>query len=241
MTWTLVRVSLRGLCLITLLVGGSCGLWLLVQESLTRLVRAWTRGGAAGVLDLPFPQVLTGLCACLVLLGSAWLSATTSLVVLLAIGQAVSRADTTQPRRARVVRFCPQLAQRLALAFCGLALSSLGSPGGLGGGPGTVLAGAPAMADARSDLSDLGGLDVPDRTFGGQGGAKTTRVVRGDSLWSICAGLLPTGAADAEITAAWHELYRTNLDVIGPNPDLILPGTTLQVPNLTEHKGKELS
>jgi len=237
----LVRVTLRGLCLITLLVGGCGALWLLVHESLTGLARAWIKGGAAGVLELPFPEVLTGLCACLVLLASAWLSGTTSMVVLIAIGQAVSRTATTPPRQERLVRSCPQLAQRLALAFCGLALSSLSSIGSVGVTQGTVLSAAASADDARTDLGDLTGLELPDRTSGDQSGTRTmTRVVRGDSLWSICAGLLPTDAADAEIAAAWRELYRSNLESIGPDPDLILPGTTLQVPQLTEHERKEL-
>ena len=88
----------------------------------------------------------------------------------------------------------------------------------------------PALADpARSP--DVTGLALPDRTTGAAYPVASTVVVRpGDSLWSIAAGLLPAGAPDAEVTAAWHRLHRTNLARIGADPDLILPGTRLVVP-----------
>lgn len=39
--------------------------------------------------------------------------------------------------------------------------------------------------------------------------------------------------SDREITAAWHRLHRVNAERIGADPDLILPGTRLVVPELT--------
>jgi len=244
MGWSLVRSGVRGFCLIALLTGGCCALWLLVRDPFTDLGQAWIGGGVAGVLALPFTQALTGLCACIVLLGSAWLAGTTSLAVLLAVGQAASRGSTCRLERVLgqllgrtpVRLFCPALAQRLALAFCGIALGS-----GLGSGLGS----APAVADSPGDLGssgdllDLGGLEVPDRTSGARSGVVFTRVARGDSLWSISTRLLPAGAADADIVAAWQELYRVNREEIGPNPDLIFPGTTLQVPPPADQERKE--
>lgn len=38
---------------------------------------------------------------------------------------------------------------------------------------------------------------------------------------------------DQEVTAAWHRLHRANAERIGPDPDLVLPGTRLVVPELT--------
>ncbi|WP_243896522.1 LysM peptidoglycan-binding domain-containing protein [Actinomyces bowdenii] len=55
-------------------------------------------------------------------------------------------------------------------------------------------------------------------------------VVRGESLWSITAALLPRGADDASIARAWPALYRANARVIGPDPSLITPGTVLTIP-----------
>jgi hypothetical protein len=61
----------------------------------------------------------------------------------------------------------------------------------------------------------------------------TGLVVRpGQSLWSIAAQLLPPSATDAQITGAWHRLHHANLSRIGSDPDLILPGTHLAVPDL---------
>lgn len=58
-------------------------------------------------------------------------------------------------------------------------------------------------------------------------------VVRpGQSLWTIADGLLPAPATDAQITRAWQHLAQANASVIGADPDLILPGTRLVVPDL---------
>lgn len=60
--------------------------------------------------------------------------------------------------------------------------------------------------------------------------ASTVTVRRGDSLWLICAGLLPATASDADIAHAWPLLYRANKKVIGDNPGLIYAGQTLDLP-----------
>lgn len=55
-------------------------------------------------------------------------------------------------------------------------------------------------------------------------------VTRGESLWSIAAAHLPSSASDREIAHAWPQWYAVNRDVIGPDPDLILPGQVLRAP-----------
>lgn len=55
-------------------------------------------------------------------------------------------------------------------------------------------------------------------------------VLRGDSLWSIAARHLGHGATAAQITAEWHRWLATNRDVIGADPNLILPGQELLRP-----------
>lgn len=55
-------------------------------------------------------------------------------------------------------------------------------------------------------------------------------VTRGESLWSIAAAHLPSSASDREIAHAWPRWYAVNKDVIGPDPDLILPGQVLRAP-----------
>jgi nucleoid-associated protein YgaU len=59
-------------------------------------------------------------------------------------------------------------------------------------------------------------------------------IVRGDCLWHIAAHRLAertTGApTDAEIATEVHAWWAANTDVIGPDPDLLLPGQVLRPP-----------
>jgi nucleoid-associated protein YgaU len=58
-------------------------------------------------------------------------------------------------------------------------------------------------------------------------------VVRGDCLWDIAAGRLAASGSrptDAEIATAVQAWWSVNADVIGPDPDLILPGQVLRAP-----------
>ncbi len=56
-------------------------------------------------------------------------------------------------------------------------------------------------------------------------------VKRGDNLWNIARDHLPPGASSVEINQAWHRWYDANRQVIGDNPDLILPGQVLTPPS----------
>lgn len=55
-------------------------------------------------------------------------------------------------------------------------------------------------------------------------------VKRGDNLWNIAKSHLPDGASNAEINREWHRWYDANRQVIGENPDVILPGQILTPP-----------
>lgn len=55
-------------------------------------------------------------------------------------------------------------------------------------------------------------------------------VRRGDTLWSIVADRLGESATIEQVAQAWPAWYAVNRDVIGPDPDLILPGQQLQPP-----------
>jgi hypothetical protein len=62
-------------------------------------------------------------------------------------------------------------------------------------------------------------------------------VVRGDCLWHLAESGLTTGSGeptDAEIARAVAAWWRTNADVIGPDPDRLLPGQVLQPPTSSE-------
>ena len=55
-------------------------------------------------------------------------------------------------------------------------------------------------------------------------------VHRGDTLWDIVRQHLGSGATDAEVAAAWPAWHEANREVIGPDPNLILPGQVLHAP-----------
>ena len=55
-------------------------------------------------------------------------------------------------------------------------------------------------------------------------------VQAGDSLWSIAARELGPDASAEAIAARWPEWYAANRQVIGSDPDLILPGQVLRIP-----------
>lgn len=60
----------------------------------------------------------------------------------------------------------------------------------------------------------------------------TVVVHQGDSLWSITDDLLGPGPSDAsEIAVTWPLLHEANRDLIGPDPDLLIPGQQLSVPS----------
>lgn len=55
-------------------------------------------------------------------------------------------------------------------------------------------------------------------------------VRRGDSLWHLAARSLGPSATVAEIAAEWPRWWRANRDVIGADPDLLVPGDRLRAP-----------
>jgi nucleoid-associated protein YgaU len=64
----------------------------------------------------------------------------------------------------------------------------------------------------------------------------TVTVRRGDSLWSIAARHLGSGASDHEVAHAWPRWYAANADVIGQDADLIHPGQRLRIPDSGDHR-----
>lgn len=55
-------------------------------------------------------------------------------------------------------------------------------------------------------------------------------VRRGDTLWHIAGRYLGADASAAEIATEWPRWWTANRDVIGPDPDVILPGQVLRPP-----------
>lgn len=88
---------------------------------------------------------------------------------------------------------------------------------------------APAPMWTPSPTRDLPPVSLTRQREPEDAGREVT-VRRGDTLWDLAAAHLPAEATDAEIAAAWQEWHAVNREVIGPDPDLILPGQLLRVP-----------
>jgi resuscitation-promoting factor RpfA len=124
---------------------------------------------------------------------------------------------------------------------------------------GGSLASNGSVTAPASDGPDLDGLPLPDRPRSDAGpGARVPHardrppeprrapradhpagdelhVVRpGDTLWGLAATQLADGRgrepSDAEVDARWRAIWAANADVVGPDPDLILPGQRLRSP-----------
>jgi ABC-type transporter Mla MlaB component len=59
---------------------------------------------------------------------------------------------------------------------------------------------------------------------------QTVTVEQGNTLWSITAAVLKTSRT-GRIAGYWPLIYRVNRAVIGPDPDLIIPGQVLVLPS----------
>lgn len=110
--------------------------------------------------------------------------------------------------------------------------------------PSAAAPAAPAdPAAAAAAVPAATGLDWPGvagraparRASAARGGpaAPTVRhvVVRpGDTLWGLAARQLGRTAPAARVAAAWPQWWQANREVVGPDPDLLHPGTRLVVP-----------
>jgi resuscitation-promoting factor RpfA len=75
---------------------------------------------------------------------------------------------------------------------------------------------------------------VPPPPWLGGGPSNTSAdhtVEWGDTLWDIAAAhLTPADRSAANVQRYWQQIYQVNRSIIGADPDLILPGTHLEVP-----------
>lgn len=83
---------------------------------------------------------------------------------------------------------------------------------------------APSQAEAGT------GPHKPGTSARASGHPGTHVVVVGDSLWSLSAHYLGDAGGPQRVAQAWPLLYEANRDVIGQDPALIQPGTTLVLP-----------
>ena len=215
---------------------------------------AWT--ATAGVLrrmaqqgGIAFDDLLV-CCAVLVLAGAfGWLG----LAALLTLGtQALRCTHTAAGRLAR--RITPSLLRRLLAGACGVAvLTAPTVTTAATAAPADHARERPAEHRAGPSSPRPGALPVPDRPTPrrghvvvpvesglsaparGRGVAhpvphRRVRVRPGDTLWAVAARHLPADADVAAVAAWWPVWFRHNRARIGPDPDLIHPGTRLRVP-----------
>ncbi|MBA2773062.1 MAG: LysM peptidoglycan-binding domain-containing protein [Nocardioidaceae bacterium] len=146
---------------------------------------------------------------------------------------------------------CPKWGRRLALALCGLGIAAPLAPS-----PAlahvhdvcTSTCPAPSPAPERVRLDGLPMPDLPSitgsapdlhpgpqhpgvRLFADDVSRVTVQV--GDSLWRIAARELVGNASDPAVAARVDQWYVRNRAVIGPDPDLIFPGTQLDRPEVS--------
>lgn len=215
--------------------------WLVVTSAVTGLL-SWLAGDLVRSRDLvasgqlaaaSFDQLLALLAALALATCALWFWLVTSVVTLEA-----ARGPTAGDMQRLPTIGCPQGTRRLLFAACGLALASgLVTPATAVEGQQHRAATGPAM---------LAGLPLPERASTHPAAAveshapgsrpaptrpRAVQVRAGDTLWSLAAATLAPQADDAEITATWRAIYEHNRGVIGDDPDLIKPGTTLTIPD----------
>jgi hypothetical protein len=164
----------------------------------------------ATVRRTPLDVALTEV-ARLALLGCAlWMWAATSAVVVEVLrGSAARRSPPGVPAGVR----------RVVLAACGVVLAGAVAHPSYGAGP------------HGHRAASLSGLPLPDRAVAGAVQGRRTVLVRpGDTLWSLAARDLPADSPDARIAARWHAIYAANRSLIGPDPDVIVPGVRVRLP-----------
>lgn len=178
------------------------------------LGRRWTRTEALAARLVPtaLRRTLTvGLGA-----GLALGVGTTALADEVDVDWTVTSGSTTQTEPAPTVDDGPAATGHVGAAHPGV--------------PAAPIVVVPAATAATLDVAPT----APSQAYPGAGAddvpPPAVTVQAGDSLWSITAGLLPAGADDARVAAAWPLLYAANRDVVGPDPGLIHPGDVLTVP-----------
>ncbi|MBD8870264.1 LysM peptidoglycan-binding domain-containing protein [Nocardioides sp. MJB4] len=150
------------------------------------------------------------------------------------VGSTALALDVLSDRAVRLP-LLPAPLRRGLLVACGVAAVAAGGPASADG---------PSGPTPTSDRSVLRGLPLPERpvigeatiplrdpvTAPGAGPGRKVVVGPGDTLWDLAADHGPPGATAAEVDAAWRRIHAANRAVIGPDPDLIRPGTPLRLP-----------
>jgi nucleoid-associated protein YgaU len=210
-------------------------------------------GGSLAAVQAPGPAPVDATAGCAAAMAAwgvlTWLATWTAVVLVAAalggVGSGVHRAAVARS---------PGAARRLAAVLLGASLTS--TP--LAALPALAVDRPPVPITQAGTA--IGALPLPDRPAspGGwtpdrpaaprhprpsapvhlvsspsrarQTGVGAVVVRRGDSLWDLAARHLGPHASAADIAAEWPRWYAANREVIGPDPDLLLPGERLVPP-----------
>ena len=246
-------IAVRLVALAALLAAGTLVVHRLALTPVTRLTAAHRAGVQLDLFD-----VVTAGCGAALLGCWVW-----CLLAAMAVALDALRARSGRQPVAGRIR-CPRLVHAVVLAVLGLGYGATPTFAETGGevvgdhGPTSGVSGlplpdrpltspSPTAAHTPATNSRTNSATNPPTPATDPGaGTPTTggrpariRVIAGDSLWSVTAGLLPSSATAADIDRAWRVLARANARVVGADPDLIFPGTLLRVPELDHPFGKE--
>lgn len=130
---------------------------------------------------------------------------------------------------ALALRVTPHAVRRVLDVALGLSIATgvcagpaAASYAGAGSGP------PPADVPASAPIASAPVLDWP--TAPPAGAAEHVVVTPGDTLWGLAERSLGGGATAAQVAQTWPAWWDANRDVIGPDPDLLHPGTRLTPP-----------
>ncbi len=171
---------------------------------------------------LPLDQLVTAGCAAALTACWLWLASCAWLVAGQVLHEGAAGA------RDRRLQGCPRLVRVLVLVVLGATASTPAHA-----------APAPVGTGTGERGPGLTGLAVPDRVHAAVARRRVVRVRPGDSLWRVAERALPDGAPDAAVDRAWRRIAAANRDRLGPDPDLIFPGTLLRVPEAGRALGKD--
>ena len=133
---------------------------------------------------------------------TAWLWLVTSLTAY----------DAARGARIRSLPGCPRAVRRLLLTACGVALAA-------------------SVAPANADPGQSGLPPTPvASTAGASPTAPAVDVRKGDCLWDLAEASLAPDAPVAEVDRQWRAIWAANRDTVGTEPDLIVPGQHLTIP-----------
>jgi hypothetical protein len=187
--------------------------------------------GAASVSSGSLVEAVTTVCSVALVLSWGWFLLATAACLVDELRAARAGAGAAAPRRPARRDRPPTAARRLARVLAGSGLTCLAAP---------CLPATYALApdDLPLPTRQLGTAAAPRtdaalparRPPAAPTGAGAVVVRPGDTLWSIAASRLAPQAPAAAVDEAWRRLYALNRSSVGPDPDLIHPGTRLRTP-----------